>query len=114
MRAGRNPITILAFLLEQRLLISSGIIRIEVLRGIIKDKPKTQIIELFRLIPEIPIDNSIIVSAIDTAWELDRQGQVLPVTDILIASCAKQVGATVLTEDAHFEKIPDLKVQQDL
>lgn len=114
MRAGNNPVTILASVLRARFLISCGIIRIEVLRGVVKPKARTQIAELFETIPEIPIDDGIIADATETAWQLDRQGRVLPVTDLLIASCAKRVGATVVTEDPHFLHIPGLTLSKNL
>ena len=41
---------------------------------------------------------------------LDRQGIILPSTDVLIAACALQSDATVLTYDAHFQQIPGLRV----
>jgi predicted nucleic acid-binding protein len=45
---------------------------------------------------------------------LDRQGRVLPVSDLIIASCAKRARATVITEDPHFQQIPGLKTRTDL
>jgi predicted nucleic acid-binding protein len=36
---------------------------------------------------------------------------VLPLTAIAIAACAKQAGATVITTDLHFAKVPGLKVR---
>jgi predicted nucleic acid-binding protein len=48
------------------------------------------------------------------AWELDREGEVLPLTDVAIAACAKRVGATVITTDLHFAKVPGLKVRAEL
>lgn len=48
------------------------------------------------------------------AWELDRQGEVLPLTDLIIAVTALEHGACVLTFDRHFQKIPGLVVVSDL
>jgi predicted nucleic acid-binding protein len=44
------------------------------------------------------------------AWELDRQGDVLPLTDLVIASCALRIDAAVLTLDHHFALVPGLRV----
>ena len=44
------------------------------------------------------------------AWQLDRQGRVLPLTGLAIAVCALRSGASVLTSDAHFHQIPKLHV----
>ena len=40
------------------------------------------------------------------AWQLDRQGIILPIQDLHIAACALHAGAVILTHDAHFQRIP--------
>ena len=42
------------------------------------------------------------------AWELDRQGNVIPLTDIIISVTALEHRAVVLTYDRHFQRIPGL------
>jgi predicted nucleic acid-binding protein len=114
MRAGRNPVTVLESALRARALVSCGIVRIEVLRGIVKPAVKREIAGLFEAIPDIAIDTAIVADAAETAWKLDRKGRVLPVTDLVIASCAKRLGATVVTEDPHFRHIPGLASSAEL
>jgi len=114
MRSGQNPIRVLASELRSRSLVTCGIIRIEVLRGVIKLPVKNEMETLMTAIPEIPIDNGVISDAAQQAWELDRQGEVLPVTDLLIAACARRVGATIITEDPHFERIKGINTRRDL
>lgn len=41
---------------------------------------------------------------------MDRQGHMIPLTDIVIAACALEEGAAVLTNDRHFELVPGLRV----
>lgn len=114
MRAGLNPVSVLAEQLRTRSLVSCGIVRIEVLRGMVKPAAKRQISELFDVIPEIPLDGAIIHDAVETAWQLDRSGRVLPLSDLLIAACAKRAGATVISEDSHFQLVPDLSIRVEL
>jgi predicted nucleic acid-binding protein len=45
---------------------------------------------------------------LELAWQLDRQGRVLPIQDIHIAACALSINAVVLTHDQHFQEIPGL------
>ncbi len=45
----------------------------------------------------------------DTLWDLDRHGTVLPLTHVIIACCARRVGAVVLTFDHHFQQIPGIR-----
>ena len=114
MRLGRNPVAILAHSVSAGDVIGCGIIRIEVLRGVLKPKVKTELVRFFDIIPEIPLSASLLDEVAGLAWALDRQGQILPVTDLIIAACAKRAGAEVITEDSHFRKIPGLKVRADL
>ena len=44
------------------------------------------------------------------AWKLDRMGRVLPLTDIIIATCAAHEEAWVLTSDHHFDQIEGVRV----
>ena len=44
------------------------------------------------------------------AWELDRRGIVMQLTDLVIAACALESNAAVLTHDADFRRVPGLRV----
>jgi len=44
------------------------------------------------------------------AWERERAGRRLGTPDIIIAACAIEAGAVVLTRDKRFAEIPELKV----
>jgi predicted nucleic acid-binding protein len=48
------------------------------------------------------------------AWDLDRRGEVIPLTDLIIGATALEHHAAVLTFDRHFQKIPGLVVLSDL
>jgi predicted nucleic acid-binding protein len=48
------------------------------------------------------------------AWELDRRGEVLPLTDLIIGVTALEHQAAVLTFDRHFQKIPGLVALSEL
>ena len=58
----------------------------------------------------MPSTNSLWDAATDLAWAMDRAGQVIPATDILIAVSAQRIGASVLTLDHHFAMIPRLSM----
>jgi predicted nucleic acid-binding protein len=114
MRAGRNPTRILRPYVLTGQLVSCGVIRVEVLRGAIKPAVKAELGALFDAIQDIPFSASIWTRTVEWAWRLDRQGTVLPVSDLMIAGCAQQVGATVVTADPHFAAIPGLRVRREL
>jgi predicted nucleic acid-binding protein len=114
MRAGRNPTRILQpFLLAGRL-VTCGVVRVEVMRGVVRPAVREELNALFDLIPEVEVSAGIWKDTADLAWTLDRKGMVLPVSDLLIASCALYANARVVTVDPHFKSIPGLKVQRDL
>ena len=58
----------------------------------------------------MPTTNARYDEATELAWSLDRSGQVIPATDILIAVSALHVGASVLTLDQHFSVVPRLSM----
>ena len=89
-----------------------GVVRVEVLRGIRSVVVRDELSELFDLMTDVPTDMRVWRKATDLAWTLDRRGAVLPLTDLVIASCALVVGATVVTNDPHFWQIPGLTVRK--
>ncbi|OHD71257.1 MAG: hypothetical protein A2177_01300 [Spirochaetes bacterium RBG_13_68_11] len=110
LRAGQD----VGFKLRDRIdagsILTCGIIRIEVLRGIIDRRIREWMERLFDEMIDCPVDDALVKAAADLAWQLDRRGAVLPVPDLLIASCGLRAGAAVVTTDPHFQLVPDLKV----
>lgn len=113
-RQGQTPVRHLQPFLLAGQTVSCGIIRVEVLRGIINPRVKTELTQLFDVIPEIPLSSSTLKNASDMAWSLDRKGIVLPVTDLLIAACALQARSELITTDSHFSLIPGLVTRKEL
>ncbi len=77
-------------------------------------KVRTELSKLFRAMIEVRTDDQIWEKATALAWSLDRQGKVLPLTDVIIAACALSQEAAVVTTDTHFNQIPGLTVYSDL
>lgn len=95
--------------IRARMLCGCGLVRVEVLRGVLHPRQKRRVMEFFDLFPEVPIDGRLWGEAAELAWSLDRRGRVLPLTDVVIASCALRAQAILITSDQHFSSIPDLK-----
>ena len=91
-----------------------GVIRCEVARGIRDPFFRERFTKFWNLMINVATDDRLWQETEQTAWELDRKGVTLPLTDIVIACCAKRIGAVVLTFDKHFEHIPGLKTAQEL
>jgi predicted nucleic acid-binding protein len=114
LRRGEDiPFVLRASLLSGQLFVC-GVIRAEVLRGIRAIEMRNELSELFDLMVEIPTDARLWRKVTDLAWNLDRRGTILPLTDLVIASCALVVDTSVVTTDPHFSQIPGLTVKRTL
>lgn len=100
--------------LERGELITCGVVRAEVLRGVVSVEARERMEQLFAAMIEISMGPAFWSEVAELAWELDRRGEVLPLTDIAIAVGARGAGATVITTDLHFKKVPGLKVRAKL
>ena len=114
MRKAESPVLRLEPFLRAHRIVSCAIIRAEVVRGILDREVKEEIGALFDVIPEIPLSAARWKDLAETAWALDRKGNILPLTDLAIAACALASEAVVVTTDPHFKRIPGLKVRKDL
>jgi predicted nucleic acid-binding protein len=110
LRARVDPTNVLADHLQRHDVFTCGIVRAEVLRGIVSPLLRERMAGVFDLMHSIPTDAQLWADVADLAWRLDRKGVVLPLTDVAIAACALRVGARIITTDRHFAKVPGLPV----
>ena len=110
LRKGIDPVE--AFLEEFGPLdvVTCGIVKVEVVRGIKTPKARAHMETFLSVCQFVPTTNARYDEATELAWSLDRSGQVIPATDILIAVSALHVGASVLTLDHHFSVVPRLSM----
>ena len=94
--------------------VTCGVVVAEVTRGRADPFVLRKFRERFAVMVYLPTTNRVWERATQLAWSLDRQGVILPLPDLLIAATALEVDATVLTFDAHFKKIPSLRVADRL
>ena len=109
-RAGVDPFVELAACADETEFATCGMVVIEVCRGRRDPAVFQRFRERFSVMLYVTTGNSVWERTAQLAWSLDRRGIVLPAPDLLIAACALQAGATVLTADAHFQEIPGLRV----
>ena len=112
LRTGTDPVAALAERFDVTQLVGCDIVRCEVLRGIIRPKARADLAIFFDLLIHVTMDHRAWQATEDLAWRLDRAGQVLPLTDVIIAVCALRAGASVLTRDPHFERVPQLPLAE--
>ncbi len=109
-RAGRDPFRQFASALDEWEFATCGMVVLEVCRGLRDPAVLQRFRERFAVMLYLATGNSVWERAAQLAWSLDRRGIVLPAQDLLIATCALQADAAVLTADAHFQAIPGLRV----
>jgi predicted nucleic acid-binding protein len=114
LRAGRDPLKALALAAATRDLVICGVVRCEVARGITRLQVLERFQAVWNVMINVPTDNRLWDAVERLAWELDRGGIVLPLTDLIIACCAQRIDAVVLTFDKHFSQIPGVRAVDKL
>jgi len=108
-RDGYDPLLRLAPITAVRDVAICGVIRCEVGRGVKVQKVLDRYNAFWNVMINVPTDNRLWDHVGKMIWQLDRQGIVLPLTDVVIACCAMRIGAVVLTHDDHFYQIPGVR-----
>jgi predicted nucleic acid-binding protein len=112
LRAGHDIRQELIPYLANGLLYNCGLIRAEVVRGFKEARLKAEMTAFFNIVPEVPTTARLWQQVAELGWSLDRTGGgSRPLSDILIARCAMQVDAVLISPDRHFEGIPGLKLR---
>jgi predicted nucleic acid-binding protein len=114
LRERRDPLRVLALTAAARDLAVCPIIRCEVSRGLRRPEVRVKLTSAWDVMLNVPTDQRMWAQAEQTLWELDRKGMVVPLTDVVIATCARRIGAVVLTRDKQFYEIPGISVLEDL
>jgi predicted nucleic acid-binding protein len=110
LRMGLDPRHELAGWAASGRLHGCGVVRAEVLRGCRHLEIKADLAAFFDLLPEPGLDPNFWREVSELAWRLDRQGVVLPLTDLAIATAAARLSSTIISTDPHFHLIPGLQV----
>ncbi len=114
LREGLDPLKHLIARANGRDLVICGVVRCEVARGLRYPQVRQKFSAVWNVMRNVPTDNRLWDEAENLLWALDREGTVIPLTDAVIACCAKRAGAAVLTYDKHFNSIPNLEVCREI
>ena len=110
LRNNRDPLLEIERTVALENVVTCGIVKAEVLRGVKTFKLRSRLELFFSLTQNIGTSVSVWEDVWRLAWQLDRQGKVLPLQDIIIACCAMKAGARIMTADHHFRQIPGIVV----
>src|SRR5262249_35627538 len=114
LRRRHDPLAALALTGATRDLAVCGVVRCEVGRALRPESTLRRFQQVWDVMINVPTDNRLWEEVERMAWTLDRQGNILPLTDIVIACCAMRIDAVVLTFDTDFFRIPGLVVVSQL
>ena len=90
-------------LLGEDEIITTGIIRVEILGGAKTEKDIQRLKNRLDALDSVETDDAIWQNACELGFKLRRKGVTVPHTDILIAACALKAGATIVHADTHFD-----------
>ena len=110
LRTGRDPLAELAAFSDDWEMLTCGVVMVEVLRGMKQKSAHKRMADYMGCMLYVPTLNAVWERAAKLAWELDRMGRVMQVTDLMIAVCALEYEAAVLTLDGDFARVPGLRV----
>jgi predicted nucleic acid-binding protein len=110
LRYGEDPLIELAEYFDEFDFFTCGVVTVEVLRGIKLPKAHAKMLQFLGCMSYVPTTNSIWERVSQMAWELDRAGKTMQVTDLVIAVSALHADAAVLTMDSDFYRVPGLRV----
>jgi len=108
------PFRVLAKEFANYEILTCQMVMLEVLCGIREPRVLSNTTRLFESLRCVPMQDSTWSLARQLAWERERAGRRLGTPDILIAACALESGAAVLTRDRRFAEIPELSVVSSL
>jgi hypothetical protein len=109
LRAGQDPLRALGLAASSGDIAICGVVRCEVGRALRVPAVRERFREFWDVAINVPTDNRLWAETEQVLWELDRKGAVQPLTDVIIACCAKRVNALILTYDKHFSQIPGVR-----
>lgn len=109
-RAHEDPFAVLDTAASSVEFAINGIVWIEVIRGRIQRKLRDHYEARFSTMRFLHTTPRTWQRAGHLAWELERSGHTMQTTDAIIATCALEYGAAVLTFDRAFRKVPGLVV----
>lgn len=110
MRQRMDPVAALFEHYETVNLVTCGMVQLEVLRGVREPRARGRLRDFMSVMQFVPADERLWREAEELAWRIDRLGATIQATDVLIAASALRKGASVLTLDSDFKRVPGLHV----
>ncbi len=110
MRRRLDPVAVLFEHYDTVNLLTCGMVRLEVLRGVKQARARERLDAFMSVMQYVQTDERLWRAATSLAAQSDRLGVPIQATDALIAASALSKGASVLTLDSDFKRVPGLHV----
>ena len=110
MRQRLDPVAVLFEHYDTVNLMTCGMVRLEVLRGVKNPRLRERLEEFMSVMQYVSTDEKLWREATALASQSDRLGEPIQATDALIAAAARSKSASVLTLDSDFKRVPGLHV----
>lgn len=110
LRQRLDPVAVLFEHYDTVNLVTCGMVKLEILRGMREPRARRRLEDFMSVMQYVPTDDRLWRQATDLAWQMDRLGAPIQATDALIAAAAQSKGASVLTRDSDFRRVPGLHV----
>ena len=88
----------------------AGPILYEVLQGTRSKDEQEVVLSALLGVTMVEINTQIWIKAAEISSALRKRGITIPMSDIVIAAAAIEHGYSVFTSDAHFKKVPGVKL----
>jgi len=109
-----NIFRLLSLYREDYEFATCGMVMVEVLRGFKEPKVVEAWRREFDCLTYLPTEHSTWRIVQQLVWDFERAGRRIGMQDVIIAGCALEAGAAVLTLDKRFSEIPGLRVLSTL
>lgn len=113
LRRGIDPAQEFKLLAEEEEIVTCGIVRCEITRGLKTLKAKEKLCGWLDTLVYVPTLHRVWNRAEQIVWDTGKQGHTIPLTDAIIAASALESGSAVLTLDKHFQCIAGLTILKD-
>lgn len=97
-------------LISKNLVVSNGIIIAELLQGVKTSRAKDIVMDTFNVFEYIEITKELWLESGNLARKLRSKGKTIPLSDVIIACCAKKHQYRIFTIDKHFQDIPGINL----
>lgn len=110
LRRQRDPVTALFEHFDTLNLVTCGMVRLEVLRGVRQPRARARLDEFFSVMQYVEADARLWQDALALTDQCSERGFMLHGPDAVIAASALRKQAALLTDDADFTRVPGLQV----